>query len=168
MLRCFGLIGSLLLPDIEINPAPLPALRQKPLHCWRWGQSGPRPPVAPQPESRLQPRPPVAQCHRPTVPSCCGREGVVTFFSVCSQRCSGLLRALWLFLPGLRGCCWPLPRRGAVGLRPPAERQGTIHQGPMAPDGPVGADLIRRPAQGLFDLPIALLDPQPQPISSYR
>jgi hypothetical protein len=55
---------------------------------------------------------------------------------------------------------------GTEGL--PAERERTAHQRPVAPDGPVTANLEVGPAELAFDLLVALLDPVPQPIQPHH
>jgi hypothetical protein len=46
----------------------------------------------------------------------------------------------------------------------PAEGEGATDQLPMAPDGLVAAHLVLRPAERMFDVFVALLDPGAQPV----
>jgi len=46
----------------------------------------------------------------------------------------------------------------------PAKRKGAAHQLPVSSDGLIAPYLILRPAQGMFDLLVALLDPGTQPV----
>ncbi len=52
---------------------------------------------------------------------------------------------------------------GIVGS-PPTEGKGAADQLPVAPDGKIGPHLVLGPAQGLFDLFVALFDPDTQAI----
>src|SRR5690349_25027263 len=65
---------------------------------------------------------------------------------------------------------WPRCRRlvrGGMVVEPggPAEAEGAVDQGLVAADGGVGADLEVGPAQLVFDLLVALLDPVPDPVA---
>src|SRR5262245_4188304 len=71
--------SSLLLPDIEVNPAALPEPVQKLLQRWGWGLGGPCPPVTPEHEARRQPRPHRAQGHGPAAEARVGRNGAAFF-----------------------------------------------------------------------------------------
>src|SRR6266542_663035 len=77
----------------------------------------------------------------------------------------------------------PLPpraRRGGLGVRrhrlrrvlgeprPPAKRERAAHQGPVAADRAVAADLEVRPAELPLDLLVALLDPVAQPVQAHH
>src|SRR5260370_36180956 len=46
----------------------------------------------------------------------------------------------------------------------PAKGEGATDQLPMSPDGLVTAHLVLRPAERVFDLFVALLDPGAQPV----
>src|SRR5690349_11972662 len=54
--------------------------------------------------------------------------------------------------------------RGAVRGMIPTKGEGATDQLPMSPDRFVTPNLILRPAQSVFDLLVALLDPLAQPI----
>src|SRR5512135_753774 len=53
---------------------------------------------------------------------------------------------------------------GAVGGVIPTKRESATDQLPVPPDGLVASHLILGPAQSVFDLLVALLDPLAQPI----
>jgi hypothetical protein len=93
-----------------------------------------------------------------------GRQSVAAFFP--GRRASRHhLRLLRVLLRDRLACRRrDLPLQGGRLCCPPAERQRTQDQGPMAPDGAVSTHLILCPAQGLLDLFLALRDPHPRSI----
>lgn len=58
-------------------------------------------------------------------------------------------------------------QRGTVGLGPPAEGEGTLHQRPVAAHGPVRSHLVLAPAQAGLDLLVLLLHPVAQAIEAH-
>ena len=50
----------------------------------------------------------------------------------------------------------------------PAKGEGAAHQLPMPSDRLIAAYLILRPAQGMFDLFVALLNPRTQPVEPHE
>src|SRR5215469_11169467 len=89
----------------------------------------------------------------------CGRTplALLIFFprSRCRSRNTGVERSFWL-----RWLLGPICQaHSGVTEMIPTEREGAPHQLPMPSHGLVASDLILRPAQGVFDVFVALLDP---------
>src|SRR5258708_33436465 len=61
-----------------------------------------------------------------------------------------------------------LLRRAGRGVRGmvPTEREGAAHQLPVPPDGLVASPLVLGPAEGVFDVFVALLHPHAQPVQT--
>src|SRR5258706_3312572 len=94
----------------------------------------------------------------------CGRIPWLSliFFPRC--RCSSRNVSVWK--PFWISWLQQLVRRAGRGVARmiPAEGEGAAHELPMPPDGLVAAHLVLRPAERMFDVFVALLDPGAQPV----
>src|SRR6266704_1081334 len=96
----------------------------------------------------------------------CGRLPFPALIFSPRSRC--LCRNVWLWKDfGLKGpgcfACWDASARADMI---PAKGESTTDQLPMSSDGLVTSHLILRPAQRMFDVFVALLDPDAQTIQS--
>src|SRR5438309_5716467 len=88
------------------------------------------------------------------------------------ERCGrvGCMVAIFSPTPVLRGSriclCWLVSLRPGLALVVPAEGEGAADQGPVPPDGSIGAHLVVAPAQCPLCLLVALLHPVPQAVQA--